>query len=259
MQEAMQYILRSGNTSTSMDKTCDRHISLWGSILSTDCGLYKQVSCCMQAIIHDRTTCCKSVQADILWVWLARHFSFWQWTMLHSRNFYKQDDRHITSSPHYPQSNGLAEKFVQIVKNLFYKAKVEGKDPFKSPMIYCNTSSTSSLQSLMQILQSMSPRSDLPMSNTARKQLGLDSEFLIYKHKNEHLPLHDLHLGQNIMFQDATSKQWFPATITSLCSQPVKLQDYYKRRCHLKKDISTLEAIHTTKQEDQRETFLITI
>ena len=35
---------------------------------------------------------------------------------------------YITSSLHYPQSSGLAEKYVQIVKSVFYKAKEEGKD-----------------------------------------------------------------------------------------------------------------------------------
>ena len=61
---------------------------------------------------------------------------------------------HITSSPHYPQSNKLAEKYVQIVKSLFYKANEEGKDLFKCLMIYHNTPHSGRLQSLMQILQS---------------------------------------------------------------------------------------------------------
>ena len=46
---------------------------------------------------------------------------------------------HINSLPHYPQSNGLAEKFAQIVKKLFHEAREEGRDLFKALMIYRNT------------------------------------------------------------------------------------------------------------------------
>ena len=91
---------------------------------------------------------------------------------------------HITSSPHYPQSNGLAEKFVQIVKNWFHKAKEEGKDTFKCLMIYHNTPFSSSLQSPMQIVQSRYARSDLPMANVARIQkcLEANTRMNIYLH-----------------------------------------------------------------------------
>ena len=38
--------------------------------------------------------------------------------------------------------------------------------------------------------------------------------------KYEHLPTHDLDVGQKVIFQDATNKGWYPATIPSLCSDP---------------------------------------
>ena len=114
---------------------------------------------------------------------------------------------HITSSPHYPQCNGLAQKYIQIVKSLFHKGKEEGKDLFKYLMIYCNTPLSSNLLSLMQILQSRSTRSDLTMSNVVRQQFVLQSEKLRNVNKHEHLPSHDLHIWQDVMYQDATSKQ----------------------------------------------------
>ena len=38
--------------------------------------------------------------------------------------------RHVTSSPLYPQSNGMVERTVQTVKNLLKKAKENGDDPY---------------------------------------------------------------------------------------------------------------------------------
>ena len=95
-------------------------------------------------------------------------------------------------------------------------------------MIYHNTPLSSSLPSPIQVLQSRSARSDLPMSNVARKQLDFEPEQLRSKYKNKHLPSRDLHLGQDIMFQDSTSKQWFPATITSPVFRAKDIKDNYK-------------------------------
>ena len=148
---------------------------------------------------------------------------------------------HITGSPHYPQSNGLAEKYMQIVKNMFYKAKEEGKDLYKCLMVYCNIQLSNSLSSPMQILTNRSARSSLPMSHAARKQKGLNCENLRTHCKNEHLPTHDLHLQQAVMYQDPASKRWYPATITKLCQEPRSYivttkqgVQYRKTQAHLK-------------------------
>ena len=147
---------------------------------------------------------------------------------------------HITSSPHYPKSNRLAEKFVQIVKNLFHKAKDEGTDIHKCLMIYHNMPLASTSKSPMQMLQQRSARSQLPMSNAARRQLGIAVE-QPSSNKNQHLPAHDFHIGQEVMCQSPITKRWFPATIKALCPEPRSYQietqegiTYRRTQNHLK-------------------------
>ena len=114
----------------------------------------------------------------------------------------------------------LAEKYVQIVKNLFHKAKEEGKDLYQCLMIYQNTALSNTLQSPMQILTSRSARSSLPMSNTARQQKCLNCEDLGAQCKNEHLTTHAFHIGHSIMYLNPVNRRWYPATIASLCQEP---------------------------------------
>ena len=58
------------------------------------------------------------------------------------------------------------------------------------------------------------------MSNAARAQQGLGSEQLKVNNMNEHLPTHDFHIGQSVMYLNPANKRWYPATITSLCQEP---------------------------------------
>lgn len=46
---------------------------------------------------------------------------------------------HVTSSPYYPKSNGLAERYVQTCKQLLKKADHSGRDPYIALLEYRNT------------------------------------------------------------------------------------------------------------------------
>ena len=74
----------------------------------------------------------------------------------------------------------------------------------------------------MQMLQQRSARSQLPMSNAARRRLGIVAEQPTKKY--QHLPLHDFHIGQDVMCQSPITKKWFPVKIKELCLEPRSYQ-----------------------------------
>ena len=99
---------------------------------------------------------------------------------------------------------------------------------------------TSTSKSPMQIFLQRSPRSQLLMSNAARRWLGIAVEQLS-SNKNQHLPAHDFHIEQEVMCQSPITKRWFPATIKALCTEPRSYQietkegiTYRRTQNHLK-------------------------
>lgn len=65
-----------------------------------------------------------------------------QYTSEYFRSFSRKwDFEHVTSSPGYPQSNGLAESAVKTVKKLIRKARHSGNDPWLAILDHRNTPS----------------------------------------------------------------------------------------------------------------------
>ena len=69
--------------------------------------------------------------------------------------------KHITSSPHHSQSNGLAEKTVQTAKRIIEKSYQSGTEPYLAFLEYRNTP-VDNLASPAQLLMSRQLRSMLP-------------------------------------------------------------------------------------------------
>ncbi|XP_062573713.1 uncharacterized protein K02A2.6-like [Saccostrea cucullata] len=72
------------------------------------------------------------------------------------------DFSHVTSSPKYPKSNGLAEKTVQIAKRILDKSKADGKD-YNLGLVEYRTTPLSLGYSPAQLLMSRKLRSILPV------------------------------------------------------------------------------------------------
>ena len=72
--------------------------------------------------------------------------------------------KHTTSSPHYPQSNGMADRAVQTAKGILRKAKLDCQDPYLALLVYRNTPRDAALGSPVQRLFSQRTKTTLPTS-----------------------------------------------------------------------------------------------
>lgn len=128
---------------------------------------------------------------------------------------------HTTSSPHYPQSNGLVEKSVQTVKRLLYKAKDSGTDYYQSLLVYRTTPLECGM-SPARLLMGRRLRSNLPIQEKLLKtkegekvkrykEQQKSKQKFYYDRGTQNLP--ELHTGDQVRLKDNTNTWAQKATV----------------------------------------------
>lgn len=154
---------------------------------------------------------------------------------------------HITSSPHYPQSNGFIERMVGTVKSTLEKAQQTNVDPQMALLCLRSTPVDNQLPSPAELLYGRKIRANLPLhSNTMddsnqnhllERQQRMKEQY----DSSSGTELTKLLPGMPVATQSMRTKKWEPATVISKCEEPrsyvVKTADgstYRRNRKHLK-------------------------
>ncbi|KAL1262289.1 hypothetical protein QQF64_007554 [Cirrhinus molitorella] len=134
--------------------------------------------------------------------------------------------KHVTSSPKYAQSNGKAEKAVQVIKSLFKKAKADRQDPYVALLDYRNTP-LENLPSPAQMFMGRRTQTQLPTSQTLlqpqcmtgiHRQLKSNQLKMKKYYDRGARPLPDLELGDYVRVEK--DAQWKPAKVVEVCEAP---------------------------------------
>lgn len=134
----------------------------------------------------------------------------------------------VTSSPHYPQSNGMAERYVQTVKQFLKKAADSGSDIYHSLLAYRQTPVTGLPFSPAEMLFNRCIRGPLPYTEEMLKPVSSDAlEYLKARQqtqKEEHdkraRNLEPLEEGEDVLMRTNKESQWSKGTIVAKTTQP---------------------------------------
>jgi transposase InsO family protein len=124
--------------------------------------------------------------------------------------------KHVCSSAHHHQSNGLAERYVQTVKNTLKKCSQDKTDHHLALLALKATPIDSTLPSPAELLQHRRFRTRLPQ---VRPDAERDDTIEKLKLKQDKIEkngkeLSELPIGSKVYAQHPQSKDWIPATVT---------------------------------------------
>lgn len=126
-----------------------------------------------------------------------------------------------TSSPRYPRSNGLAERFVQVAKNILKKSN----DLHAALMEYRNTPITGLKRSPAQLLLGRTLKTKLPVVEIRKPEIKnfkqkLEKRNTTYKkYYDKNLKIRpQLEEGDKVVYRQ--NKEWQPATVVAKCGVP---------------------------------------
>ncbi|XP_060734892.1 uncharacterized protein K02A2.6-like [Tachysurus vachellii] len=171
--------------------------------------------------------------------------------------------KHKTSSPAYPQSNGMAESAVKTAKRLLKKAKADGKDPYLAMLDQRNTPSQGIKASPAQRLFSRRTRSLMPMHENLLQPKVINTQQGQIENRNRQAAYYNRHAkdlsplkqGDKVHVQpEVHNDTWRKATVV----KPVDYRSYdvqldsgnilRRNRRHLRRDKTTVEETTVTCQ-----------
>ena len=152
-----------------------------------------------------------------------------QYSAAEFRNFaIAWDFEHVTSSPHYPQSNGFIERMVGVVKPILKKARQSGNDPQMALLCYRSTPIDSRTPSPAELLYGRKIRSNLPAKNEVRLTHHSEHDNLVDRSQNAEYDynercrgeLSELVPGVKVVVQKPDKTSWVPGTVVEKCEEP---------------------------------------
>ena len=174
---------------------------------------------------------------------------------------YSYGIRHITSSPLYPQANGLSEKAVQTVKRLIKKCTMTGDDVYLALLDLNNTPRDETIGSPAQRLMGRRTKTRIPTMETLLKPRGIDpaevtEKLQEYREKQKYYydcgakPLSPIGPGDAIRMR--TRRGWQPAEYVREAETPrshvvksgEQAREYRRNRSQL---LKTMEPKHTVR------------